>query len=202
MKCSIIKDLLPLYIDDCCSNESTQLIEEHLKTCKDCKNTYENMKFAFYTEKTIDTPPKKFSRINDWKASIMQSILLFVSFAIIAIGVTLEGHTPSGPDNGIWAISMFIPATGFMLSLANWYFVRIYKTRKDFSLCSCFATFGVILCGYIWALIHYKTLIQNYLFLGIGIAFSIMLCVLSKIASNKYALMIGKDLDNSSITNR
>ena len=193
MECSIIKDLLPLYVDDCCSDESCQVIEEHLKNCADCKSTYESMKRTLNTEEVVNKLPKKFSRINDWKASIMQSILLYISFAIIAIGVTLEGHTPSGPNNGIYAISMFIPATGFMLSLTNWYFLRIYKTRKVFSVCSLLSTFGVILCGYVWALIHYKTLTQNYVFLCIGIAFSVILCILSKVLSNKYALMLGKD---------
>lgn len=37
ISCNIIKDLLPLYYDDICSNESRKLIEEHIKTCDDCK---------------------------------------------------------------------------------------------------------------------------------------------------------------------
>ncbi|WP_083825344.1 zf-HC2 domain-containing protein [Clostridium sp. DL-VIII] len=33
MKCEIIRDLLPLYIDTTCSKKSTILVEEHLQNC-------------------------------------------------------------------------------------------------------------------------------------------------------------------------
>lgn len=37
-KCEIIKDLLPLYMDNACSRESRELVEEHLADCRDCSN--------------------------------------------------------------------------------------------------------------------------------------------------------------------
>lgn len=42
--CGIIKDLLPLYIDDVCAPESKEAIEAHLSDCADCKRFYEAMK--------------------------------------------------------------------------------------------------------------------------------------------------------------
>lgn len=38
--CGIAEDLLPLYIDGCCSKDSRQAVEEHMKTCKKCKEKY------------------------------------------------------------------------------------------------------------------------------------------------------------------
>ena len=40
MKCSceIIKDLLPLYVDHVCSDESIELIDQHLLECEKCKS--------------------------------------------------------------------------------------------------------------------------------------------------------------------
>ena len=35
-ECEIIRDLLPLYVDDACSAASREIIEEHLKECGDC----------------------------------------------------------------------------------------------------------------------------------------------------------------------
>ena len=35
--CEIIKDLLPLYHDGVCSDESKTLVEEHLAECDSCK---------------------------------------------------------------------------------------------------------------------------------------------------------------------
>ena len=42
--CEIIKDLLPLYIDNVCSNASKDLINEHLKSCNNCQKELENIK--------------------------------------------------------------------------------------------------------------------------------------------------------------
>ncbi len=37
MKCDVIRDLLPLYADEVCSEESKRLVEEHLCSCGSCK---------------------------------------------------------------------------------------------------------------------------------------------------------------------
>lgn len=39
--CDIIKDLLPLYVDDVCSEKTKDLIEEHLAGCEECQKYYE-----------------------------------------------------------------------------------------------------------------------------------------------------------------
>jgi len=36
IKCEVIEDLLPLYIDEVCSDESKRLVEEHLEGCDAC----------------------------------------------------------------------------------------------------------------------------------------------------------------------
>lgn len=41
--CSVIYDLLPLYIDGICSEESRSIVEEHLTECPDCRKKYEAM---------------------------------------------------------------------------------------------------------------------------------------------------------------
>lgn len=37
MKCEIIRDLMPLYLDACCSEGSRKLVEEHIKECESCR---------------------------------------------------------------------------------------------------------------------------------------------------------------------
>lgn len=44
ISCDIIKDLLPLYVDGACSDESVNLVEEHLKECSDCTNELSRLK--------------------------------------------------------------------------------------------------------------------------------------------------------------
>ncbi len=209
MNCNIVKDLIPLYVDGCCSGESEKVVEEHINNCNECKKIFEDMK-APSDIVTVSELPKTFSKLNDWKASVLQSVLLFLSFALITVGVALEARTPSGLLNGFWALNLVIPATGLMLSLANWYFVRVYKSRKSFSNYSLIATLGVTLCAYIWSGFHYEMnlidlfagndfanvleILHALLFLyGIGILLTVVFCTLSKTLSNQYAKMLGKE---------
>lgn len=209
MNCNIIKDLIPLYIDSCCSEESKTIVEEHIKNCDDCKKLFANMKSPSDIT-TVSEPPKKFTKINDWKASVLQSVALFLSFLLITVGVALEAKTPSGIMNGFWASNLVIPSTGFMLSLANWYFIRVYKNKKTFSNCSFIVTLVITLCAYVWSGFHYEinlfelfhgnnvseSLEMLYALLllnGIGILLTVVFCVLSKTLSSKYAKMLGKE---------
>lgn len=212
MNCNVVKDLIPLYIDKCCSDESMQEVENHLCECNECKAVFESMNSSIVNEQS-HYEPLKATRINDWKASVMQSALLFASFLIITIGVALEAATPTGFENSLWAFNLVIPATGFMLSLANWYFIRLYKNRKAFSKYSCIFTFLITACAYVWAGFHYEFNILDFieifsdigiadffemqpvLFLryGIGIALTVAFCSASKVLSNAYAKMLGKE---------
>lgn len=193
MDCNVIKDLLPLYVDECCSKESAKLVSEHLDVCESCRKTYDQMQKTPlpHEEKTNSL---RLRRVSDWKASVLQSVMLFVSFSLITFGVILEGSTPAGNTNGLWAFALIVPATGYLLSLSNCFFLRIYKNRKIFSACSCLATFGITLLGYGWAAIHYADeLAISSSSVWIGMALSVVFCILSKIVSNKYALLLGRE---------
>ena len=49
--CAVIKDLLPLYYDGVCSEETRMLIEEHMGSCNECKKELESL------HATIEIPP-------------------------------------------------------------------------------------------------------------------------------------------------
>lgn len=216
MNCKIIQDLIPLYIDKCCCDESKKEVEEHLSKCAECFSVYENMSASMNTE-TAETAAPKASKINDWKASILQSALLFASFLIITIGVAIESSIPSYGSmgfNGFAAFNIVIPATGFMLSLANWYFIKFYKSKKAFTNFSCLITFLLIVCAGLWCGFHYEFSIFDFIkafwghdivdtlegigmlatvHYGVGILFTTILCLVSKLLSNTYATMLGKE---------
>ena len=42
-QCNVVRDLLPMYCDNICSEESKLLIEEHLLSCKECTVIYNKM---------------------------------------------------------------------------------------------------------------------------------------------------------------
>ena len=43
ISCDIVLDLLPLYYDDVCNQNSKKAVEEHLAECKSCKGVFEKM---------------------------------------------------------------------------------------------------------------------------------------------------------------
>lgn len=73
-KCEIIKDLLPLYVDEVCSKPSRQLIEEHLATCDSCRQALANIEVA------LPLPPSMMEA-NRLEGTALQSLSSFWSRA-------------------------------------------------------------------------------------------------------------------------
>ena len=48
ISCNIIEDLLPLYVEDAVSEDSRQLVEEHLKECVSCRKMLEEIKTKYW----------------------------------------------------------------------------------------------------------------------------------------------------------
>ncbi len=200
MEHEIVLDLLPLYADGCCSQASRQAVEAHLFQCESCRKALQAMGTPLPTQ---NAAPEKPGRIRDWNASILQSVLLFLSFGLITLGVALEAASGYLDfHNSFWAFWLVIPATGFLLSLANWYFVRLYPSRRCFMLASCGLTLLLTLAAYTWCLFHYNdgAWVGLEVFFGWmvgpgipGTLLSVLLCGLSAGASLVYARLLGKE---------
>lgn len=67
--CNIIKDLMPSYIDELCSEESKQLVEEHFKECNNCKKLYEQTSLE-----TIPGTPATASKEIDYFKNIRKKV--------------------------------------------------------------------------------------------------------------------------------
>lgn len=195
MNCDIIKDLIPLYIDKACSDESRYTVETHLTKCESCKALYNAMCTPIETEeakKAVKRTPK----IHLWKASILQSVLFLLSFIVITVGVAFEARTGIDDGNGDWAFALVIPATGFLISLVNWYFVRLYKSRLSFSVFGAlFTLLSVVLCSS-WGAWHYTgfwqiAILGGWLYTNIFI--TVGLTVASYLLSQLYAKLLGKE---------
>lgn len=44
--CAIVRDLLPLYVDDACSRESKDFVEKHVAGCEECSSVLERLRSA------------------------------------------------------------------------------------------------------------------------------------------------------------
>lgn len=74
--CNIVKDLLPLYVDEVCSKESKDLVEEHLNTCKSCQKELEDLKDDLgYSNDTEVNVFKRFLKSINLKITIITTII-------------------------------------------------------------------------------------------------------------------------------
>ena len=52
--CNVNKDLLPLYVDNVCSEESKSMVEEHLAGCEECQGYYDALREGMPEEKIAE----------------------------------------------------------------------------------------------------------------------------------------------------
>lgn len=50
--CKVIEDLLPLYADEICSDDSRIIVEHHVAECNECREKLDTMKILFEADKT------------------------------------------------------------------------------------------------------------------------------------------------------
>ena len=195
MNCNVVKDLLPLYLDECCSEESRKLVEEHIKSCGSCGRLYESMKEP--VKSAVQIPKEgKLNRISQWKASVLQSLTLYISFLLVAQGVGMEASVPEGVGNGNWLFALVAPLTALLLSMGNWYFIRFYHSRKAFAVASACCLFFAAIVEYIWGAVHYEWRLIDIFgnsAVMIGILLTILLCGISYLLSNLYGKYLGKE---------
>jgi hypothetical protein len=94
--CAVVQDLLPLYIDDVCSETSRKIVEEHLHTCDRCRETLKEMT----AEREVDMLKKEsegvlklheqHERSRAWKAGMIISGILVAVVLIAAVITTMN----------------------------------------------------------------------------------------------------------------
>lgn len=89
-ECNIIRDILPLYIDEMVSEDTVSFVEEHLEKCAACRTELENMKApnaleiaASDTQANDEKPLKAFAK----KWNIICKVISFIMFIIMLISI-------------------------------------------------------------------------------------------------------------------
>lgn len=88
MKCCIVKDLLPGYIDGLTSEETNEEMKMHLENCNSCNTIYRQMT----EELPIEIPPEKteIDFLKKLKASMHRKyVIVALSTCVILIGITV-----------------------------------------------------------------------------------------------------------------
>lgn len=89
-QCEVVQDLLPLYIDNICSEESRRMVSEHLELCSECSKLHENMSQSVKPESTepeLDSK-KAFKAINHkWKIKKISIVCISVVLTALVVFV-------------------------------------------------------------------------------------------------------------------
>ena len=81
MTCEVIRDLLPLCADGVASQESRAAVEEHIRTCDECRALYETMCAPVEAQETAKEP--------DYMAAVRQQKKENRRFILRVYGIAL-----------------------------------------------------------------------------------------------------------------
>lgn len=91
-KCKIIQDLLPTYIEEMTSSDTTTYIDEHLKTCTECQTILKSMKDDIEKENLENTETLK--NIKTYKRKILtaKTIIFLIILIFLVIIINFVGN--------------------------------------------------------------------------------------------------------------
>ena len=142
--CDVIRDLLPLYADDACSQDSRKMVEEHLAECADCgrmlrrlqSNEIEN---GLQQEKqdVIQYGARKFRRRSATVGSTVSGVFMIPILVCLIINLT------SGSAMGWFLIVLAALAVAASLILVP---IMVPKDKAFWTFCA-FSASLIILLG-------------------------------------------------------
>ena len=167
IQCYIACDLLPLYIDNACSDQTAKDVETHLQSCEKCKNLYEEMRSDLRS--TLHTPEfesnKVFRHARKNILGIIIALAALISCFAINTGAAWEGGA-AGLGNLIitilyivfWGVFSFISRKCEPLIKASFIISVITLISAVAGLISCVSNRG----GFITALLSIFSSIPFY----------------------------------------
>ena len=169
-ECSVVRDLLPLYVEDMVNPETEQYVKSHLEKCPECKAELENL---IADESLTIIENKSAANIDEAKPlkRIMKKInrqLYTLSYFLIIFFIFL-GFGWTGGENLMYN-SLIMPAVGiFGYYVFRWkavYKVPILLLIIDMLVCLFRLTDIDLYSAFLWTLIY-----SIFVFVGILIAF-------------------------------
>ena len=134
-KCNVIKDLLPLYADKVCSEDSKKMVEEHIVTCEECR--HQLIDYQCGTDITnigVDVALRKFkkklNKRNFMKVAI--SVILCIAVALSGAFILFEIETVEPYKEGL--VEAKIPIDGGIdvwVNLDNYAYVKAWDMPSE-----------------------------------------------------------------------
>lgn len=137
LSCKVITDLLPLYYDGVCSEETKTIVEEHLKECEACRNIVEKMGVEIYaTQKELDEALflkniQKSLKHRETRFKVLVVLLICVAWCGLHIAKTYKCIPVGASSFQISEISHLEDKTiGFYIRICDGKDVRFMKAKS------------------------------------------------------------------------
>ena len=169
-ECSVVRDLLPLYVEDMVNPETAEYVKSHLAECAKCQAELENLKegeglTAIEKKPTVEAAEAKpfktiMKRMNRQFYSIAYAALIFLIFL---------GFGWTGGENLMYN-SLIMPVVGifgyYVFRLKALYKVPILLLIIDTFVCLFKLVDLELYSAFLWTMIY-----SIFVFVGIAIAF-------------------------------
>lgn len=104
ISCEVIRDLLPLYVEDMVSKDTRMLVEEHLQSCTDCVKELEAMKNQTVNDLPVDNNIKPLKKLRSALLkkkiqTILLTVMITLTITVVAIAsLTSPEYIPYSED--------------------------------------------------------------------------------------------------------
>lgn len=95
LTCDVVGDLLPVYAEDLTSEASTQLVQEHLENCSQCRTLLQSIKEDRQTEMAIQV---EIAPLKKYRQQTLKWRLLCVLLALMLVGISIPAVVAAVPD--------------------------------------------------------------------------------------------------------
>jgi len=135
LTCNVIRDILPLYVEDMVSEDTRKIMKEHINSCDNCRKQYEDMKSSIDLPMDTDTEPlKKIKSTVQRKKlqAVIFSVMVTIVISAIVIGfLTSREYIPYHDD----LISFIEDNNGMVIAIFNekvaGYDISVYPSEID-----------------------------------------------------------------------
>ena len=151
ISCDVIQDIIPLYYDNVCSEKSRDLVEEHLKTCENCRRLLASLEESNFDVKIYDEKQSVLANhMKKEKTTAMKIGMIIAAVLLLPIVIALTLTIPGYSD---WKTNAVLIAS--MLLTAGLTVVPLMSKTKRLSKTIIFSTIALLLVILLVELLYY-----------------------------------------------
>ena len=96
INCNVIKDILPIYIEDIVSEDTKKIVEEHLESCEMCRKEEANLRQTIYLPTNVNMEKNIFKELKKYftRKKVKITLITFISCVILFFSTHFILTTP------------------------------------------------------------------------------------------------------------